>query len=124
MCAHPNDTVFPEFFSNDPIPKKECYVATILPPSDFNIHSQSWEMSIHIASTTAGDIISKFVHKINNMHTAKRKKKGLFAPQEFVLKVTGNEEYILFDHAKLIMYYEAVRRAVRNEDDVSFNLIH
>ena len=43
---------------------------------------------------------------------------------QFVLKVVGCEEYILYDHTKLIIDYEAVRRAVRNEDDVTFALVH
>ncbi len=47
-----------------------------------------------------------------------------YSPQQFVLKVIGNEEYILYDHKKLIIDYEAVRRAVRNEDDVTFGLVH
>ena len=52
------------------------------------------------------------------------KKDQDYDPQEFVLKVIGNEEYILYDHKKLIIDYEAVRRAVRNEDDVTFGLVH
>eukprot|EP01083_Nonionella_stella_P199435 731299_1 len=116
---HPNDLVFPEFFSNHTIPKKESFVATILPPIDFNITSTSWKMAINVNKTTASVSIEKFVYKINF-----NKKDNNYSPQEFVLKVIGNEEYILYDHKKLIIDYEAVRRAVRNEDDVTFGLVH
>ena len=64
LLPHPNDLVFPEFFSNHRIPKKESFVATILPPIDFNITSTSWKMAINVNKTTASDIIEKFVAKV------------------------------------------------------------
>jgi len=119
LLPHPNDLVFPEFFSNHTIPRKDSFVATILPPSDLEIPTAHWKMSITVNETTASDIIKKFVAKINLT-----KKDHTYHPQHFVLKVIGNEEYILFDDNKLIIDYEAVRRAVRNEDDVLFGLVH
>ena len=44
--------------------------------------------------------------------------------KEFILKVVGSEEYILYSAETLIVHYEAVRKAVRNEDDVVFQLDH
>ena len=45
---------------------------------------------------------------------------------EFIIKIVGAEEYILYDNDndndKLIVDYEAVRKTVRNEDDVIFQL--
>ena len=43
---------------------------------------------------------------------------------DFVIKIIGCEEYILYDDSKMIVDYEAVRRAVRNSDDVQFGLVH
>ena len=66
LLPHPNDLVFPEFFSNHTIPKKETFLARILPPIEFTkiITSVSWKMSINVNKTTASDIIEKFVAKV------------------------------------------------------------
>lgn len=58
------DLSFPEFFSNHTIPKKESFLATILPPIGFPTCSLSWKMNIKIATTTAADIITKFANKV------------------------------------------------------------
>ncbi len=47
-----------------------------------------------------------------------------YKSSEFILKVVGCEEYTLYNENQLIINYEAVRKAVRNENTVVFQLLY
>eukprot|EP01084_Bolivina_argentea_P069040 125670_1 len=78
-------------------------------------------MSISTQNSTGSSIINKFIRKINFV---REKTLETFVPEHFILKVVGNEEYIFCNDKHLLIEYESIRHAVRNEDDVKFKLIH
>eukprot|EP01083_Nonionella_stella_P198464 728622_1 len=132
MLPHPLSSSFPEFFSTNPIPKKEQFLASILPPKDttqFPTTSKQWVVRVIVAQTTAKQLIDKIVDgklriSLNTSQYEGDTESIMSLAPEFLLKVVGCEEYILYDDSKLIVDYEAVRKAVRNEDDVIFQLDH
>ena len=131
MLPHPISMSFPEFFSTNTIPKKKLFVALVLPPKDntqFPSMSKNWKVKVIVQETTAKQLIDKIVDKLKvSLNTSEYGGDAndiIKKSSEFILKVVGSEEYILYDDTKLIVDYEAVRKAVRNEDDVIFQLDH
>jgi len=131
MLPHPISMIFPEFFSTNPIPKKTSFLAAVLPPKDntlFPTTTKSWTVKVEVEKTTAKQLIGKIVHKLKvslvSSEYAEDPAEITRKSAEFIIKIVGSEEYILYDDTKFIIDYEAVRKAVRNEDDVCFQLDH
>ena len=91
------------------IPGGKFFAKVRLPP-EFGATQITTKIMIVIDKTTANDAVDTILHKLK-LH----KKREI---KDFVLKVVGQEEYIYGD--KKIIDYEAVRAAVRSEDDVEF----
>lgn len=131
MLPHPISMSFPEFFSTNTIPKKKSFVALVLPPKDttqFPSTANKWNVNVLVQETTAKQLIDKVVGKLktslNTQEYGGDANEIIRKSSEFIIKIVGAEEYILYDDGKLIVDYEAVRKAVRNEDDVIFQLDH
>ncbi|ETO21717.1 NF-X1-type zinc finger-containing protein [Reticulomyxa filosa] len=91
------------------------FLARIRIPKQFAQHRQFVTIQIEALVTTANNVIELIMKRLDEPY------KSTADPESFILKVAGFEEYI-YGTTKVIEY-EAVRRAVRNEDDVEFVLI-
>eukprot|EP01083_Nonionella_stella_P153989 495527_1 len=122
MLPHPLDIRFPQYFSSSTIPPKKQFFANVLPPENkktFPTKCRKWKIRVIVEETTATRLIGEMVTKLKNSLNRKD-----IIESEFMLKVVGCEEYMLYDENRLIIDYEAVRKAVRNEDNVIFQLLH
>ena len=115
MLPKPEQYVFPEFFSQSPLPELpgNQFLAKIRLPQDFSQHRRHVTIRIKMDYTTSEDAIKQGVERLDQPHNKDF--------DNWVLKVVGFEEYIYGQ--RKIVDYEAVRNAVRNEDDVEFALV-
>ena len=122
MLPHPISMRFPQYFSAITLPPKKQFFCQVLPPKNKDIFPTKfkWKIRIIVKETTTTELISKIVLKLQNS----LKSQFNHSSDEFMLKVVGAEEYMLYDENKLIIDYEAVRKAVRNEDNVKFQLVY
>ena len=115
MLPQPQQYCFPEYFSMSPLPELPGgkFLAKIRLPEEFSAHRRYSSVQIKVDYTAASDAIKQGVEKLDPPHNKDRK--------NFILKVVGQEAY-MYGRRKIIDY-EAVRDAVRNENDVEFVLI-
>ena len=117
---HPISIKFPQYFGQSTYPPKEQFFANVLPPKDVVTSFTHFRVRIIIQETTTSQLISQIVQKLSNSLKSGFKHKAT----EFLLKVVGCDEYMLPETNNLIIDFEAVRKAVRNADDVIFQLVH
>eukprot|EP00486_Rosalina_sp_Unknown_P014580 CAMPEP_0201578024 /NCGR_PEP_ID=MMETSP0190_2-20130828/24663_1 /ASSEMBLY_ACC=CAM_ASM_000263 /TAXON_ID=37353 /ORGANISM="Rosalina sp." /LENGTH=553 /DNA_ID=CAMNT_0048010727 /DNA_START=63 /DNA_END=1721 /DNA_ORIENTATION=+ len=115
MLPQPQQYCFPEYFSMSPLPELPGgkFLAKIRLPEEFSAHRRYSSVQIKVDYTAASDAIKQGVEKLDHPFNKERK--------DFILKVVGQEAY-MYGRRKIIDY-EAVRDAVRNENDVEFVLI-
>ncbi|ETO17799.1 phosphatidylinositol-4,5-diphosphate 3-kinase [Reticulomyxa filosa] len=108
---------FPEYFSEGPLRDMPngCFLARTRIPKQFAEHRQFVTIQIEALVTTAKDVIESLMKRLDEPY------KSSADPESFILKVAGCEEYIYGDTK--VIEYEAVRNAVRNENDVEFVLV-
>ena len=123
VSSNPILMTFPQYFSNIPYQPNEYVVLTIYQPQNRN---KCFELKVSIKGTTCKQLIdlavkglSKCMDETNIGHT-----NNIFQmSSEFILKLIGAEEYILYDEKKQIIDYEAIRK-VSNSKNVLFKLLH
>eukprot|EP01083_Nonionella_stella_P014829 41526_1 len=115
MLPKPQQYCFPEYFSMSPLPELPGgkFLAKIRLPEEYSAHRRYSSVQIKVDYTAASDAIKQGVEKLDPPHNKERK--------DFILKVVGQEAF-MYGRRKIIDY-EAVRNAVRNENDVEFVLI-
>ena len=117
MLPSPEQYVFPEYFSLAPLPQllANKFLARIILPKEFSANKQYSLVQVKNDITKASDIIKAGVSKLDPPF------KDTENPKDFIIKIVGQEAYMY--GKKHVIEYEAVRHALRNEDDVEFALI-
>jgi len=115
MLPKPQQYCFPEYFSMSPLPELAGgkFLAKIRLPEEFSAHRRYSSVQIKVDYTNAMDAIKQGVEKLDPPHNKE--------PRDFIIKIVGQNAY-MYGRRKIIDY-EAVRDAVRNENDVEFVLI-
>eukprot|EP01083_Nonionella_stella_P262588 892737_1 len=117
MLARPQQYVFPEYFSLAPLPEllANKFLAKIKLPKEFSKNKKYSLVQIKNDITKASDVIKAGVSKLDPPHNKQEN------VNDFIIKIVGQEAYMY--GKKHVIEYEAVRDALRNEDDVEFALI-
>ena len=130
LPSNPISMRFPQYLSTMTIPKKiEHVTLTIYPPKDkaqFPTLIKFTRIKIMIEETTCKQLIDKATEKLSQRMDETKYDEDpsdvIHESSEFILKVIGAEEYILYDDT-LVNDYEAIWKILRFKD-ISFQMIH
>lgn len=130
LPSNPIEIRFPQYLSTTTIPTEKYFILEIYSPRDkkkFPTMMKFTRIRIVTQETTCKQLIDQAVEKLSR-RIDEAKYDGnpndiIQKSSEFVLKVIGAEEYILYDDTKLVIDYEATRQ-VLNSKDISFQMIH
>mmetsp|Transcript_52561 Transcript_52561/g.87040 ORF Transcript_52561/g.87040 Transcript_52561/m.87040 type:complete len:1185 (-) Transcript_52561:126-3680(-) len=117
MLPPPQQYVFPEYFSLAPLPEllANKFLAKIQLPSEYSKNKKYSLVQIKNEVTTASDVIKAGVTKLDPPYNKSEN------ANDFIIKIVGQNAYMY--GKKRVIEYEAVRHALRNENDVEFALI-